>query len=597
MRYQRQLNSVNNTAQVSLYFKPNFVYILNNTDQTVYMTHGNTNIPTAEKGTYDYPIPPMTAGRPGSLVLPTEAVQFGFYVPTPFGDDTQVVTLTFERFKDEPSTNFLEHRVNRSNPEKIMELPFTSDHVFIWNNSDARAYMNIGSGWYPSPPNADIIILPHSFYNFSPMAGYFFSAVLDNATNNEDCIFFFVEGLAHSSLELLTLPPPLNAQPVPDIEFNPVDVVEARFAWENMPSSTVEETFDFTVSGDPFFPPTLMGAWEEGVGWKAVDDSGTTRLYLEYNAPDPTRILRKITVNGTLDRGVTALPLDGFFVEGFNADPAQVFLIQPDPMLQDNGAYSWFGEMTTGFSTANFYAEFPTGVAPNELVISSVVLEWETYPVQFTNTSLNYVPSEIMSLVYAFGDGDISSVVNPIHTYLAPGDYDVILTIEDVFGNISVYEETISVAPGTGFSHLFDFTIDEQGFSYAPGFEATYEPGVGFPSRCFGGGQDYVVLTRGGWDTRIITRMEVYYICENTDPPTKAVLSFFRLEKDNVMTKQQSVNEGLLPTGDYTFTMEGIGVEANEVLLQVTTQLIPSPCVFTQYTYGALIEGLGTDPF
>lgn len=44
-----------------------------------------------------------------------------------------------------------------------------------------------------------------------------------------------------------------------------------------------------------------------------------------------------------------------------------------------------------------------------------------------------------------FGDGQTSSDKNPVHTYTAPGDYDIALTVKDNFGSIYPTVQTISV--------------------------------------------------------------------------------------------------------------------------------------------------------
>jgi PKD repeat protein len=61
-------------------------------------------------------------------------------------------------------------------------------------------------------------------------------------------------------------------------------------------------------------------------------------------------------------------------------------------------------------------------------------------PVSFANTSQN-----ANTFSWSFGDGGISSLVSPVHTYVTPGVYDVVLTATNTGGCSSTMDEEITV--------------------------------------------------------------------------------------------------------------------------------------------------------
>jgi PKD repeat protein len=63
--------------------------------------------------------------------------------------------------------------------------------------------------------------------------------------------------------------------------------------------------------------------------------------------------------------------------------------------------------------------------------------------VDFTDTSTSDYP--ITSWSWDFGDGQISDDQDPSHNYTNPGNYTVILTVEDENGIIGQYSENITV--------------------------------------------------------------------------------------------------------------------------------------------------------
>ena len=76
----------------------------------------------------------------------------------------------------------------------------------------------------------------------------------------------------------------------------------------------------------------------------------------------------------------------------------------------------------------------------------------------------------ISTWAWDFGDGNISTQSNPIHTYVGAGTYNVCLTVTDEIGCINTYCEELLIEPhftlgGTVFAQYADNPIDE-GFAY-----------------------------------------------------------------------------------------------------------------------------------
>lgn len=67
-------------------------------------------------------------------------------------------------------------------------------------------------------------------------------------------------------------------------------------------------------------------------------------------------------------------------------------------------------------------------------------------PINFTDTSL-YSPGSGFTWFWTFGDGSSSTNPNPVHSYSAPGTYNVCLVIQSNFGCMDTICDTIKVVP------------------------------------------------------------------------------------------------------------------------------------------------------
>lgn len=85
-----------NVLSVSLQFNPSEIIVLNNTSNPVYISRGNTQIPSASF--YDYRVPAAVNGYPGNVKIPTNSYEFGVFLPlTPtLTDTTATVTIIFK---------------------------------------------------------------------------------------------------------------------------------------------------------------------------------------------------------------------------------------------------------------------------------------------------------------------------------------------------------------------------------------------------------------------------------------------------------------------------------------------------------------------
>lgn len=82
-------------------------------------------------------------------------------------------------------------------------------------------------------------------------------------------------------------------------------------------------------------------------------------------------------------------------------------------------------------------------------------------PIQFTNTATG----DFESILWDFGDGNFSAEENPIHVYLATGNYVVTQTVTYPFG--CVYEHVVTLIVEKGYKLIFPdaFTPNEDGLN------------------------------------------------------------------------------------------------------------------------------------
>ncbi len=101
----------------------------------------------------------------------------------------------------------------------------------------------------------------------------------------------------------------------------------------------------------------------------------------------------------------------------------------------------------------------------------------EGFTFQFVDFSFSDFCAQIVSRVWDFGDGTVSSEENPVHTYAARGDYTVTLTVTDSQGLTDTTSEVVRALPPppvleilgvTRIKDRFEFRVD-LGWSGAEG--------------------------------------------------------------------------------------------------------------------------------
>ena len=82
-------------------------------------------------------------------------------------------------------------------------------------------------------------------------------------------------------------------------------------------------------------------------------------------------------------------------------------------------------------------------VYPNPIVDfeASDTLGCFPFPVQFSDLSVSQTGS-ITNYSWDFGDGDTSSLSNPLHTYISAGDFSVTLRVTNTYGCVSTFSKT-----------------------------------------------------------------------------------------------------------------------------------------------------------
>jgi gliding motility-associated-like protein len=84
-------------------------------------------------------------------------------------------------------------------------------------------------------------------------------------------------------------------------------------------------------------------------------------------------------------------------------------------------------------------------IIPEAAIESAAFEQYNSYMVNFEIQFLNKSFGQITSYFWDFGDGNESFEENPKHTYTAEGDFEISLTITDVFGCSAVIKKKISV--------------------------------------------------------------------------------------------------------------------------------------------------------
>jgi PKD repeat protein len=150
-------------------------------------------------------------------------------------------------------------------------------------------------------------------------------------------------------------------------------------------------------------------------------------------------------------------PMDLIFLCGpeevcFDLPIANATTVEVDGGTWNNGALC-FGAEVEGSYTLVVTATNECGTAVCEIVVEIIFLEapvacFEAQPtgtpleIAFANCSQGEEP---LTFAWDFGDGTSSDVAEPIHTYSAPGSYQVTLVVTDACGHTHTVTHTVEV--------------------------------------------------------------------------------------------------------------------------------------------------------
>ena len=96
-----------------------------------------------------------------------------------------------------------------------------------------------------------------------------------------------------------------------------------------------------------------------------------------------------------------------------------------------------------GYIPVNYFSAF--GVGPVRADAQGPYHEMVTIPLQFQGLDFGGVPP--YSYFWDFGDGNTSTLINPVHTYSQVGNYTASFTIIDSQGNISTDMTNVTIKP------------------------------------------------------------------------------------------------------------------------------------------------------
>jgi len=138
------------------------------------------------------------------------------------------------------------------------------------------------------------------------------------------------------------------------------------------------------------------------------------------------------------------------------------------------GAYNVCLTVTSTNCPAVTYCQTITVTGPPVTCNANFTYQQSGATVHFYNNNSGISPSLTMNHYWDFGDGTSSNLVNPTHTYTAPGTYTVCLTVSDSLNNCyNQYCQTIIIGNNTTCQASFTFTY---GSIYNAAFFGSFSP-------------------------------------------------------------------------------------------------------------------------
>jgi len=187
-------------------------------------------------------------------------------------------------------------------------------------------------------------------------------------------------------------------------------------------SSSTEQNPTHTYNAIGTYDVTLYVTGPDGTFDTAKTD------YITVNPPPPTITSFAPNIGGT---GTTVTITGAYFMDvsavSFGGTPAADFTVDSDTQITATLGSGATGKssITTLWGSATSVDDFVYYAAPVAVFSGTPVIGVKPLNVAFTDASLN----NINSWDWTFGDGGISALQHPVHTYMTAGIYNVSLTV------------------------------------------------------------------------------------------------------------------------------------------------------------------------
>ncbi|WP_462252212.1 PKD domain-containing protein [Ekhidna sp.] len=213
------------------------------------------------------------------------------------------------------------------------------------------------------------------------------------------------------------------------------------FDGDGMEDSDIQNpTFTFTSTGSYDIDLTVISS-------TGCTGFATTTVEIYDEPTDPDFSFSPTTVCSFSEVSFTNLTLEN------GSGPIVEYVWDFNGEGSSNDKDPTFTFTTTGMKTVTMLARIPGCTTALETQVINVA-EGPSVDFSYTNNCFgeaiqfqdNTTGVDIDTYSWDFGDGQFSALPNPIHMYLTTGDFDVSLTVSNLAGCSTTYEETITVS-------------------------------------------------------------------------------------------------------------------------------------------------------
>jgi hypothetical protein len=350
-----------------------------------------------------------------------------------------------------------EYRLNSEYPTKRMPVPFTPEVVFIYNPSNAWLYLNTTTYAIPTTTQYDMSIPPNSytiFVPYTPNTEYGGLLVVPGGGAIEwDCWVEFRKGEKELDWNVKAGFPVIQPlSPLPD------PAVSAAFTWADV--AALGNLWDFTISDFGFYDANAPnpGVYSPGVGWVSALQIGNVQDQVSIVSPTPSTWSGSVTEIGMGyqdNHAANTTNRQLFTSINNNVSPPASESITNNTTSHGAQFYSGFlpGVVTAIRAGASLVNTDPT--PPNtsgDLIIQYLYIRG-TFTVQPDTGEAIYISVQfvdastgaIAQWFWDFGDGQSSTLQNPVNVYNYAGVYTVTLVVVGAFGEVSFTQQVIYV--------------------------------------------------------------------------------------------------------------------------------------------------------